>query len=56
MYSHTGIVFISYLHRFTLEHLELSKLADKWNEHMQFYKVGNLEMLQADIVMLGILQ
>ncbi|MGE8560976.1 MAG: hypothetical protein ACN6NJ_08520 [Acinetobacter sp.] len=45
--EHLVLCLFSYLRHFTLE---LSKLADKWAEHMQFYKFGDLEVLQADIL------
>lgn len=48
-----GIVFIQLFAALHTGTLELSMLADKWAEHMQFYKVGNLEMLQADILDAG---
>lgn len=48
-----GIVFIQLFAPLHSGTLELSMLADKWAEHMQFYKVGNLEMLQADILDAG---
>lgn len=48
-----GIVFIQLFAPLHSGTLELSKLADKWAEHMQFYKVGDLEMLQADILDAG---
>lgn len=48
-----GIVFIQLFAPLHTGTLELSKLADKWAEHMQFYKVGDLEMLQADILDAG---
>ena len=48
-----GIVFIQLFAPLHSGTLELSILADKWAEHMQFYKVGNLEMLQADILDAG---
>lgn len=48
-----GIVFIQLFAPLHSGTLELSKLADKWAEHMQFYKVGGLEMLQADILDAG---
>lgn len=48
-----GIVFIQLFAPLHSGTLELSKLADKWAEHMQFYKFGDLEMLQADILDAG---
>ena len=48
-----GIIFIQLFAPLHSGTLELSKLADKWAEHMQFYKFGDLEMLQADILDAG---
>jgi hypothetical protein len=45
-----GIIFIQLFAPLHSGTLELSELADKWAEHLQFYKVSGLEMLQADIL------
>ena len=49
----TGIVFIQLFTPLNSGTNDLSILADKWSDHMQFYSVGHLEMLEASILDVG---
>lgn len=49
----TGIVFIQLFASLNSGTNDLSILADKWSDHMQFYRVSHLEMLEASILDVG---
>jgi len=49
----TGIVFIQLFAPLNSGTYELSLLADKWVEHMEFYSIGHLEMMEASIIDAG---
>lgn len=46
----TGIVYIQLFAPLNTGTDLLSQMADKWAEHMQFYKVGDLELREASII------
>ena len=45
----TGIVFIQLFAPLNSGTNDLSMLADKWSDHLQFYRVSHLELLEASI-------
>ncbi|MFN3074721.1 hypothetical protein ACK1JC_14075 [Acinetobacter sp. TY2] len=49
----TGIVFIQLFAPLNSGTNDLSLLADKWSDHLQFYSVNRLEMLEANILDTG---
>ena len=49
----TGIVFIQLFAPLNSGTNDLSLLADKWSEHLQFYGESHLEMLEASILDVG---
>lgn len=49
----TGIVFIQLFAPLNSGTNDLSFLADKWSEHLQFYGMSHLEMLEASILDVG---
>lgn len=46
----TGIIFIQLFAPLNSGTSDLSLLADKWSDHLQFYSVNHLEMLEANIL------
>ena len=48
-----GIIFIQLFAPLNSGTLELSRLADLWAEHMEFYKVDHLELREASIIDVG---
>lgn len=48
-----GIIFIQLFAPLNSGTLELSRLADLWAEHMEFYKVDHLELREANIIDAG---
>jgi hypothetical protein len=49
----TGIIFIQLFAPLNTGTDAISQLADKWAEHMQFYKTGDLELREASILDAG---
>jgi hypothetical protein len=49
----TGIIFIQLFAPLNTGTDLLSQMADKWAEHMQFYKTGDLELREASILDTG---
>ena len=49
----TGIVYIQLFAPLNSGTHKLSILADKWSDHLQFYRVSHLEMLEASILDTG---
>jgi len=48
-----GIIFIQLFAPLHSGTLELSELADLWASHLEFYKVGDLELREASIIDAG---
>ena len=48
-----GIVYVQLFAPQFSGTLELSKLADKWAEHLQYYKLTGLELREASIIDVG---
>lgn len=48
-----GIIFIQLFAPLHSGTLELSELADLWASHLEFYKVGDLELREANIIDAG---
>ena len=49
----TGIIFIQLFAPLNTGTDGLSQMADKWVEHLQFYKTGDLELREASILDVG---
>ncbi len=49
----TGAIMIQIFARKNTGVKALSELADKWVQHLQFYRVDNLECLEANVVDVG---
>lgn len=49
----TGIIFIQLFAPLNTGTDALSQLADKWAEHMEFYKIDHLELHEANIIDAG---